>query len=94
MFFVIFVAIVLIGILYVVQHFKGLYDQWVTLKNVPALKQHPLLGHGYLFIGKKPSEILTTLFNTQKALGRVVKYNIMDSIGVAVSDPKISEVSL
>lgn len=89
----IFFGVLVIGLAVLLLHLRQLSEQWNKLKNVPALPSHPVIGHALLFFGKSPTEILKVLWDTQKKLGKVVKYNLTDSIGVVISDPKITQVS-
>lgn len=92
MFVLILIAIAFIALACVVPHFYNLAYQWRTLKGIPSLPQNPIIGHGSSFLGKSPAEILTLLWKTQKKYGKLVKYNLVSSLVLTISDPKVAEV--
>lgn len=92
MFVLILIAIAFIALACVAPHFYNLAYQWRTLKRIPSLPQNPIIGHGSSFLGKSPAEILTLLWETQKKFGKLVKYNLVNSLVLTISDPKVAEV--
>lgn len=91
---IILATLALVGFAFAFNHLKNIRAQWIKLQNVPCLPHHPILGHGKSFLGKTPPEILSTIWNAQKDLGRVVKYNLLENIVLTISDPKVAEVRL
>lgn len=63
------------------------------LKDIPGLKEDWILGHGRYFMNKSPAAILETLERFSNECGRIWKVFLLHETIVAVSDPKIVEVS-
>lgn len=86
----VFVAIVL-PLLPVILAFQR---KRAVLKNVPGMKEFPVIGHGLHYLNKTPPQIVETVFRGFKECGKVWKLFLLHEVQVIVSDPKVLEVSV
>lgn len=69
------------------------YRKRRVLKNVPGMKEFPIIGHGLHYLNKTPPEIVQTVFKGFQECGKVWKLFLLHEVQVIVSDPKVLEVS-
>lgn len=65
-----------------------------VLRNVPGMKEFPIIGHALHYLNKSPPEIVQTVFKGFQECGKVWKLFLLHEVQVIVSDPKVLEVSL
>lgn len=63
------------------------------LRNMPGMKEVPVLGHALYYLNKTPAQIMETVWRAFGKCGRVWKMFLLHDVQVVVSDPKVCEVS-
>lgn len=63
------------------------------LRNMPGMKEVPVLGHALYYLNKSPAQIMDTVWRAFGECGRVWKMFLLHDVQVVVSDPKVCEVS-
>ena len=63
------------------------------LRSMPGMRETPILGHALYYMGKKPHEIVETVWEAFGKCGNTWKMFLLHEVQVVTSDPKVCEVS-